>query len=61
MTDAEAARTLSELFISSDEGIDIIVHNAGVTRDRTFLKMTTEQWSTALDVNLRAVMALTWK
>lgn len=33
-------------------GVDIVVHNAGVTRDKTLGRMTAEQWELVLDVNL---------
>lgn len=33
--------------------IDGLVNNAGMTRDRTLLKMTDEDWSAVMDVNLR--------
>jgi 3-oxoacyl-[acyl-carrier protein] reductase len=34
-------------------GIDGLVNNAGVTRDRSLMKMTDEDWDTAVDVNLK--------
>jgi 3-oxoacyl-[acyl-carrier protein] reductase len=34
--------------------LDVVVHNAGITRDRTLAKMTDDAWSSVLDVNLRA-------
>jgi 3-oxoacyl-[acyl-carrier protein] reductase len=33
-------------------GIDIVVHNAGVTRDRTIAKMPEERWSSLMEINL---------
>lgn len=39
--------------------VDIIVHNAGITRDRTLAKMTEAFWDQTLDVNLGAVATLT--
>lgn len=35
--------------------IDILINNAGITRDATLLKMTGEQWQTVIDVNLTGV------
>lgn len=32
--------------------VQILVNNAGITRDRTFAKMTSELWNEVLDVNL---------
>lgn len=39
-------------------GVDVVVHNAGVTRDRTMARMKREHWDAVLAVNLRAVLAL---
>ncbi|HYJ00144.1 MAG TPA: 3-oxoacyl-ACP reductase [Thermoleophilaceae bacterium] len=33
-------------------GVDIVVHNAGVTRDRTIAKMPEERWSGLMEINL---------
>jgi 3-oxoacyl-[acyl-carrier protein] reductase len=38
--------------------VDVVVHNAGVTRDRTMARMKREHWDAVLAVNLRAVLAL---
>jgi 3-oxoacyl-[acyl-carrier protein] reductase len=35
--------------------IDVLVNNAGITRDNLFFKMTEEEWTTVLDVNLTSV------
>ena len=35
-------------------GLDILVHNAGVTRDNLFLRMKDEEWSEVLAINLSA-------
>jgi 3-oxoacyl-[acyl-carrier protein] reductase len=34
------------------DGIDVLVHNAGVTRDRTIAKMPEDRWTTLLEINL---------
>src|SRR6185437_7952028 len=39
-------------------GVDVIVHNAGITRDKTLGKMAPELWDAVLDVNLAAVVRL---
>jgi 3-oxoacyl-[acyl-carrier protein] reductase len=36
-------------------GVDVVVHNAGVTRDKTLARMRPEQWDATLDINLAAV------
>jgi len=46
--------------ISQELGhIAILVNNAGITRDKTFLKMTKEQWDEVLRVNLDGVFNAT--
>jgi 3-oxoacyl-[acyl-carrier protein] reductase len=49
ITTAEAPRALAERFAG---GVDVVVHNAGVTRDRTLAKMPSERWSELIDINL---------
>ncbi|PAU62449.1 3-oxoacyl-ACP reductase [Pseudomonas indica] len=41
------------------EGLDILVHNAGITRDKTLAKMSEQLWDSVIDVNLRAPQVLT--
>ena len=41
------------------EGVDILVHNAGITRDKTLAKMSDDFWSSVINVNLRAPQVLT--
>jgi 3-oxoacyl-[acyl-carrier protein] reductase len=45
--------------LAAKGGVDVIVHNAGITRDKTLARMQPEQWSSVLDVNLRAVSRIT--
>ncbi len=37
---------------------DIVIHNAGITRDKTFLRMNDTQWSSVLDVNLSSIIRI---
>jgi 3-oxoacyl-[acyl-carrier protein] reductase len=39
-------------------GVDIVVHNAGVTRDRMLARMPEATWDQVIDVNLSAVIAI---
>ncbi|MEU3663603.1 3-oxoacyl-ACP reductase [Streptomyces sp. NPDC032940] len=40
-------------------GLDVLVHNAGVTRDRRLVNMPADRWSSVLDVNLASVLRTT--
>ena len=39
--------------------IDVLVNNAGVTRDNLMLRMTEEQWDTVININLKSLFNLT--
>jgi 3-oxoacyl-[acyl-carrier protein] reductase len=34
------------------DGVDVVVHNAGVTRDRTIAKMPEDRWTSLMEINL---------
>src|SRR5919202_3367371 len=50
ITDDGASRAIAERF--SPGGLDVLVHNAGVTRDRTLAKMPADRWQELMDINL---------
>ena len=52
ITAAHAPRTLAEYLSSRFGGVDIVVHNAGVTRDKTIARMDESKWDMVLDINL---------
>ena len=44
----------------SDHGpIDVLVNNAGITKDRVFLKMTRDDWDAVIDTNLNSMFNVT--
>lgn len=40
-------------------GVDIVVHNAGITRDRTLARMPEASWDQVIGINLEAVLRIT--
>jgi 3-oxoacyl-[acyl-carrier protein] reductase len=40
-------------------GVDVVVHNAGITRDKTLARMSSEHWEQVIGVNLGAVVRIT--
>jgi 3-oxoacyl-[acyl-carrier protein] reductase len=58
LADAEAVATIVEA-VKAAGGVDVIVHNAGITRDKTLARMKPELWAQVLDVNLGAVARIT--
>jgi 3-oxoacyl-[acyl-carrier protein] reductase len=49
ITAPDAPERIAERFA---DGVDVVVHNAGVTRDRTIAKMPEERWSQLMEINL---------
>ena len=56
ITATDAPSILAERFA---DGLDILVHNAGVTKDRTLAKMPEERWQSLMEVNLLAPERIT--
>jgi 3-oxoacyl-[acyl-carrier protein] reductase len=59
ITDADAPATIAERLQQAHGGVDIVVHNAGVTRDKTLGRMTPEQWGGLMAINLTAPQRIT--
>jgi 3-oxoacyl-[acyl-carrier protein] reductase len=58
ITDAGAPTTLAEHVAERHGKLDVLVHNAGITRDRTIARMEPEQWDAVLEVNLLSQLRL---
>ena len=54
-----AADAPEQLIGQLPDGVDIVVHNAGITRDKTLANMTPDFWDAVLAVNLNAPQVLT--
>jgi 3-oxoacyl-[acyl-carrier protein] reductase len=54
ITAPDAPATLAAHLRERHGGADVVVHNAGITRDRTVARMKPERWDAVLDVNLSA-------
>lgn len=57
--DLEAARRLLAGAAEAFGQVDIVVNNAGITRDRTFHNMDDDLWDFVLDVNLKTAFHTT--
>ncbi len=56
--DVSSEDGLSKINLEIEKGIDVLINNAGITRDATFLKMTNEQWDQVISVNLTSIFKL---
>jgi 3-oxoacyl-[acyl-carrier protein] reductase len=59
LLDVTAIDAPQRIAAASAEGLDIVVHNAGITRDKRLANMRTDVWDAVLDVNLRAPERIT--
>jgi 3-oxoacyl-[acyl-carrier protein] reductase len=58
LSDADAVEALPKRAAEAMGQVDILVNNAGITRDQLFMRMSDEDWSAVLRVNLDSVMRL---
>ncbi len=56
--DAEAVSALPKSAADAMGSVDILVNNAGITRDNIFMRMSDDEWSSVIDVNLTATAKL---
>lgn len=59
VTDLNSTTEAAEKTINALGGIDILINNAGITRDASLAKMTPDQWKQVIDVNLTGVFNCT--
>ncbi|TCB91289.1 3-oxoacyl-ACP reductase [Micromonospora zingiberis] len=52
LTAADAPARLAEYLSSRHGRVDVVVHNAGITRDKTLGRMDADRWDQVIDVNL---------
>jgi 3-oxoacyl-[acyl-carrier protein] reductase len=58
ITAQDAPARLVEYFGTRHDGVDIVVHNAGITRDKTLGNMDDARWDAVLGVNLAAAVRI---
>ena len=59
VTAPDAAERLADFATERFGGIDIVVHNAGITRDKLLANMDEGRWSSVINVNLAAPHRIT--
>jgi len=55
----EEAQQLIDDVVNTFETIDVLVNNAGITRDTLLMRMTEEQWDEVINTNLKSAFNLT--
>ena len=58
VNDAAAAQALVESVVKEHGGLQVLVNNAGITRDTLAMRMKEDDWDAVLDTNLKAVFRM---
>jgi len=58
LSDRESVNTLAKEAIAAMGSVDILINNAGVTKDNLAMRMKDEEWDTVLQVNLESAFRL---
>jgi 3-oxoacyl-[acyl-carrier protein] reductase len=54
----DASQRLLDHLAAHTDGLDILIHNAGITRDKLLANMKPEQWDSVIAVNLASQLAI---
>ncbi len=58
VTSDDAGRRIAEHAHQRHGGLDVVVHNAGITRDKLLVNTDAERWASVLSVNLEAQLRI---
>ncbi|MBK5928737.1 3-oxoacyl-[acyl-carrier-protein] reductase [Rhodobaculum claviforme] len=58
LSDTAAIEALPKRAAEALGGVDILINNAGITRDGLFMRMSDDDWQAVIDVNLTAAFRL---
>ena len=56
---AESAKAAVDAAVAHGDGLDVLVNNAGITRDGLFLRMSEADWDAVMGVNLTGAFHMT--
>jgi len=59
VSDFESCKKMAESIKEKFQKVDILINNAGITKDRTLKKMTPEEWYPVINVNLNSLFNVT--
>jgi len=60
VSDKAGAKRIVETAVKEFGTVDIVVNNAGILRDKSFKKMTLEEWDMVINVHLHGSAYVTW-
>jgi len=59
VTDQSSVNVAVEKLIGEFGRIDVLINNAGIIKDRSFLKMSRDEWDRVIDVNINSLYVTT--
>lgn len=59
ITHPDAAQRIAHHLATEHGGVDVVVHNAGITRDKKLANMADDRWNSVISVNLTAPATIT--
>lgn len=59
ITAEDAPKQIAAHLKKEHKGVDVVVHNAGITRDRTLGRMDADRWNAVIAVNLSSIERIT--
>lgn len=60
VSDREGAKRIVETAVKEYGTVDILINNAGILRDKSFKKMTLDEWDLVINVHLNGSAYVTW-
>ena len=60
VSDREGAKRIVQTAVDTWGTVDIVVNNAGILRDKSFKKMTLDEWDMVINVHLNGSAYVTW-
>ncbi len=59
LSNRDEVKVLGQKAEAELEGVDILINNAGITKDGLFVRMSDEDWDQVIEINLTAMFRLT--
>ena len=60
VSDRAGAKAIVDTAVSEFGSVDILINNAGILRDKSFKKMTLDEWDAVINVHLNGTAYVTW-
>ena len=60
VSDRDGAKSIVETAVTKFGTVDILINNAGILRDKSFKKMTLDEWDIVINVHLNGTAYVTW-